>query len=103
MSSKPVLLPAILLAAEDPSFQASVYASQLHVRLPLNFDVTVLSGSEFFYTQDPFSGHITLHISFPSLVKDILASTHYLTLNVTGKQKAWRSIVKATRQNNLPN
>lgn len=94
---KSQLIPFLQKAALDPSFQASIYAGRLHVQLPLGFDVTELSGSDFFYTQDPFSGRITLLVTLPGLVKDLLRETHYLSLYASGKQKAWRTEVKTTR------
>lgn len=101
MPRQPQLIPFLQKAALHPEFRASIYASQLHVQLPSGFDVTELSGSDFFYTQDPFTKLITMHISFPSLVKDVLASTHYLTLDARSKPKAWRTEVKAPHKDNL--
>lgn len=98
---KSQLIPFIQRAAKFPDFALALYASQIHVQLPSGFDVTELSGSEFFYTVDPYSNVTTLHISFPSLVKDLLRDTHYLELHVAGKQKAWRSQVRPSRKNDL--
>lgn len=98
---KSQLIPFIQQAAKHPGFALSLYASQIHVQLPSGFDVTALSGSEFFYTQDPFSNAVTLHVSFPGLVKDLLRETHYLEYHVAGKTKAWRSQARSPRKNDL--
>lgn len=98
---KSQLIPFIQQAAKHPGFTLSLYASQIHVQLPLGSDVTALSGSEFFYTQDPFTNAIVLHISFPCLVKDLLRETHYLEYHVAGKTKAWRAQARPSRKSDL--
>lgn len=96
------LIRTLLELATQHAISFAIYNSQLHVELPLDFDMSALSGSEFFYTCDPFQhNRVTLHITFPSLVKELFRGSYYLHLYVAGKQKTWRSEEKPPQDDNI--
>ena len=102
MKLQSALIRTLLELATQRAINFAIYNSQLHVELPLGFDVSELSGSDYFYTCDPFHGNrVTLHITFPNLVKELFRGNYYLHLYATGKQKAWRSEEKPPQNNNI--